>query len=91
MSSRFSQATVFAIAVLFVMAPLAVAQTSRTGITEQPGAVSPGSPTERPGSITGPSEPGIGSQPNMPGGGLPMTEPSGTGSPGVGGTRDMGR
>jgi hypothetical protein len=91
MSNRFSKAIVFAITVLFVMAPLAVAQTFGTEITEQPGAVSPGSPTEKPGGITGQSEPGIGSQSNMPGGRLPMTEPSGTGSPGVGGTKGMGR
>jgi len=162
MSSRFSTAMVCAMAVLFVMASLAIAQTSGTGtsgqsgtgipgagigtetlgpgmelgtpgqpsdqlgrgitgdttrgptevemgtpespinrpgigvdrpgtrITEQPGAVSPGLVTERPGNMTGQSEPGMGSQPNMPGG-APMPRPSGTGSPGAGGVAGMGR
>src|SRR5215471_3987951 len=67
-----------------------------TGITEQPGAVSPGtgtpgSPTDRVGNMAGQSETGSGSNPTMPGAESPMTRPSGTGSPTMGATGDMRR
>ena len=62
-----------------------------TEIIEQPGGVSPGtgttgSPTDRPGSITGQSDTGSGSSSHPPGTGSPMTGPSSTGSTGTAAT-----
>jgi len=67
-----------------------------TRITEQPGAVSPGtgtpgSPTDRVGSMAGQSETSHGSNPTMPGAESSTTRSSGTGSPTTGATGDMGR
>lgn len=67
-----------------------------TEITEQPGAVSPGtgipgSPTDRVGSMAGQSETSSGPNPTMPEAESPRTRSSGTGSPTMGAAGGMGR